>query len=1261
MSSEAKRLGQLAEDLRLYAILGEATIVEATLASGADPDAPDPVEGTTALMEAARKGHVEVVAILLGSGASPDLLNRRGEMALDLALRRGHAAVVQRLLAVQELEERHAGWTALHEASRLGHTEVAMVLLEDGGADPDTANVLGETALMVAAREGHVDVVQALLEDSADPDARSKHGSTALTIASAEGRDDIAMVLLEFGADVDLQDEHGHTALLHASRAGHFSLVRKLLGSGATAYAGKMHTLGGQPQWFKPTAKPPMSKSHSKFLRTRLGAGVPRGQMRRLNSSVPLAGASVSNPVGHGSPVRLTHSFLPQSLPGAAGLQVPLMASIGDMRFEEAKQDILDQFFPKPDHLRRRRRQHTEEGVQGKASELAKSGLGKAGEISKGDLEKLKSRALDKRLMDVDCDDLLGDLGKLRNLILSGLRDGSIDAEELLEIVKYLERFEVPGTAITSLKDALSDGDTSDEDRRLLQQFLPPTIGDERVKFKQTLTIYQGHIKCFFRYFANDTDKGMTGAEFARMAKECSVLDHHVGLSVIDKVFIRANQSRHDAEDEAPASKWAAVQKAVGSKVDRSLGIGEFTGALIRLSAAKYHKTIGLHDRFFQFMTAHLLKHRSVFITDDTISDEMQRDEVQEVLEKFKVKMVKIFQKYGTKLTKDYEMTLPNFMDMCKSCDLYDDKLTMREARAMFLLVNTDDELQASSVTNDRAGLVLDFHEFEECIARLASEKTTMRMMPFESILECFMLEELFPKAMNLDFMAGKLAAKKLRKTALKKKEEREVALLAAMEEKAQDSKSVSPEQEHRDTVLADLGLAFVFGEFASIEHENKVCNLSAAHRSRLEKSSLANWESAAKGISGVLSQAQSTLHRLLVYYSVGNATGPNTKLALNAAGWSALVTNLHLQNTCRCLDCQSLPDNHLLNCLKAHRTKVPGALWVTGREDPRVGDPDLIFLSDLKQLLVRTAYDAFAEIDNVQYRVQKLLEMRLEKHWCQLTDFGATEREFAGAQDGLADFIELHREPLQTIATSICPWTKTDMDVSRALVFLEHMEVLDTSVRAVPNPKLGLASLAKLSKLGDGQHAAAKLSKRDCRFVLLGQRLYSEPASSYNEFIRAVVVLCKLLSEPEQPIAQTLGNFIRDTVLQVDITSGLSHSLALSQCKGVQVATVLSKTSGLGAKLRNCKAAAAAEEEGEKPASRASSRGSRAGSRADSRAGSRAGSRSESRGSSKSAASKASKVSKSSKASKASKPPSRPSSKASTAGKEKKKPKPKK
>jgi hypothetical protein len=63
-----------------------------------DPELATLMDGrTSALHEAARAGHAEIVRLLLDAGARPSLRDGDGKTARDVATEHGHVAVAERL------------------------------------------------------------------------------------------------------------------------------------------------------------------------------------------------------------------------------------------------------------------------------------------------------------------------------------------------------------------------------------------------------------------------------------------------------------------------------------------------------------------------------------------------------------------------------------------------------------------------------------------------------------------------------------------------------------------------------------------------------------------------------------------------------------------------------------------------------------------------------------------------------------------------------------------------------------------------------------------------------------------------------------------------------------------------------------------------------------------------------------------------------------------------------------------------------------
>jgi ankyrin repeat protein len=178
-------------------------MTERLLAAGGDANARL-LSGETPLMEAARRGNLATVRVLLSGGADPDAREvNGGQNAMMWAIAQRHATVMEELVR--------------------------------RGADINARSKRGFTALMFAAQQGDADCVRILLDAGANPnDAMPRTGLTPLLIASAMGRTRAATLLLDKGANPDAVDANGFTALHDAAkRKGAVGIVSALLAHGA--------------------------------------------------------------------------------------------------------------------------------------------------------------------------------------------------------------------------------------------------------------------------------------------------------------------------------------------------------------------------------------------------------------------------------------------------------------------------------------------------------------------------------------------------------------------------------------------------------------------------------------------------------------------------------------------------------------------------------------------------------------------------------------------------------------------------------------------------------------------------------------------------------------------------------------------------------------------------------------------------------------------------------------------------------------------
>lgn len=105
------------------------------------------------------------------------------------------------------------GATPLQEAAENGHISIVIYLL-DRGAKVNKKNRLGWTALHWAARNGHVKIAEILVRNGANVNQQDNYGKTPLHWASYHGHQGIALLLLEHGAHIHITDCRGLTPLM---------------------------------------------------------------------------------------------------------------------------------------------------------------------------------------------------------------------------------------------------------------------------------------------------------------------------------------------------------------------------------------------------------------------------------------------------------------------------------------------------------------------------------------------------------------------------------------------------------------------------------------------------------------------------------------------------------------------------------------------------------------------------------------------------------------------------------------------------------------------------------------------------------------------------------------------------------------------------------------------------------------------------------------------------------------------------------------
>lgn len=182
--------------LHMAASRKSAEIVVLLLDAGADVDAEaDATAGRVhPLHWAANFGRAANVKALLEHGAKVDVVTLQGDTALLLAAKSGHVEVAEALLqagANPLAEEATYGDTPIYLAAMAGHVKLVELMVANG-VDVNLRNSrTGETPLWVAAMDDRVEVIAYLLASGADPNIANASGSTPIKMAISKNVKDM--------------------------------------------------------------------------------------------------------------------------------------------------------------------------------------------------------------------------------------------------------------------------------------------------------------------------------------------------------------------------------------------------------------------------------------------------------------------------------------------------------------------------------------------------------------------------------------------------------------------------------------------------------------------------------------------------------------------------------------------------------------------------------------------------------------------------------------------------------------------------------------------------------------------------------------------------------------------------------------------------------------------------------------------------------------------------------------------------------------
>ncbi|KAH8094067.1 hypothetical protein JL720_4056 [Aureococcus anophagefferens] len=217
----------------------DSGVSSSNVALGAGQDHEDALTAQQALWEAAAAGGIAALqAALETDGVDVDAARPADGMpALHLAAQKGSDACARSLLkaGADAALGNGAGRSALHVGASLGHWQVCVALLQEGGVNVDDLSRDGRAALSFAAERGHDATARELLRFGADAALADGAGRTALHFAVIDGSAACVARLRKHGAPLEARDEKGATPASLAEQLGDAEVLRALKGEAAPA------------------------------------------------------------------------------------------------------------------------------------------------------------------------------------------------------------------------------------------------------------------------------------------------------------------------------------------------------------------------------------------------------------------------------------------------------------------------------------------------------------------------------------------------------------------------------------------------------------------------------------------------------------------------------------------------------------------------------------------------------------------------------------------------------------------------------------------------------------------------------------------------------------------------------------------------------------------------------------------------------------------------------------------------------------------
>lgn len=224
------------KNLYLASSQGEVEKVLQMLSEGFDPNYRFPAHNLeTPLHGAAAKGHLDLLCLLLQSGANIDAVDANLATPLHAAADNSHIGVVQYLLkcGANINHKDDEGSTVLHLSTKSGNMDMLGYLLTVNKVNLNLQDNGGWTPVIWGADYKNAVSVRYLLEQGADPFVRDKEQNVGLHWAAYSGCQDVMEVFLNNNKDnsdhLNALNVHGDTPLHISARENHYGCAMQLL------------------------------------------------------------------------------------------------------------------------------------------------------------------------------------------------------------------------------------------------------------------------------------------------------------------------------------------------------------------------------------------------------------------------------------------------------------------------------------------------------------------------------------------------------------------------------------------------------------------------------------------------------------------------------------------------------------------------------------------------------------------------------------------------------------------------------------------------------------------------------------------------------------------------------------------------------------------------------------------------------------------------------------------------------------------------